>query len=79
MTYAPQVLVGRVLRDPVRVHVLQQVVAAEWLKERVNAGSIVRRDEGTVWKGIGRIGRRHWIILAAQVAVLGIGAVAVTV
>jgi hypothetical protein len=36
-TYGPEVLVRGVLGDPVLVHVLEQIVSAEWFEERANA------------------------------------------
>lgn len=56
VTYAPEILVRLVLRNPVRVHVLEQVVATKWFQESANAGAIVRRYECTIWQSIGGVG-----------------------
>jgi hypothetical protein len=56
VTYTPEILVRLVLRNPVRVHVLEQVVATEWFQESANAGAIVRRYKRTIWQSIGGIG-----------------------
>lgn len=69
-------MVGRVLRDPVRVHVLEEIVPAERLEESANARAIVSRDDGAIRQAIGGVWRRHWVVLAAQIAVLGVSPVA---
>jgi len=56
LTYTPEVLVWRVLRNPVRVHVLEQIVPTERLQEGANAGAIVRRYHCTVWKSSRSVG-----------------------
>lgn len=73
---SPEVGVGRALVDPVGVHVVEQVVAAEVLDEIVHAGALVRRHHGTVGQAVGGVGRRHRVVLARQVAVLRVRAVA---
>ena len=56
LTYTPEVLVRLVLRNPVRVHVLEQVIPTEWFQESANAGAIVRRYDCTVGQTIRGVG-----------------------
>ena len=72
----PEVSVGRALVDPVRVHPVDQVVAAEGLQERVDRGAVVVGDHGAVGEAVGRIRRGDRVVLALQVAVLSVRAVA---
>lgn len=73
---SPEGLVGRSLVDPVLVHVCQQVVLAKCLDERVDAGAIIRRNDGAVWKTICGIWTGLGVKLPAEIAVLSVGAVA---
>ena len=47
-TYCPEVLVWRVLGDPVFVHVLKQIVPAKRFEEGANAGAVVCWDDGAI-------------------------------
>jgi hypothetical protein len=75
-TYTPEILVGGVLRDPVRVHVLKKVVSAERFEEGANAGAVVR----WYYRAVGQPGcgvrRRYWVILTAEIAILSVRAIA---
>jgi hypothetical protein len=62
---APEARVVLVLRDPVVIHVFEQVVAAERLEEGSDVGAVVGGDEGAIGKPVGRVGRRNGVILAA--------------
>lgn len=73
---APEIRVRGALVDPVRVHPGDQVVLAERREERVDAGALVRGHHGAVGQAVGRVGRRRRVVLPAQVAVLGVAAVA---
>ena len=64
------------LGDPVVVHVFQEVVAAEWLEEGADVGARVGGHGGAVLEAVGGVGRRDGVVLAVQVAVLRVGAVA---
>jgi hypothetical protein len=73
---APEARVVLVLRDPVRVHVLEQIVAAERFQERADVGAGVRRNHGAVFETVGGIGGGNRVVLTRQVAVLRVGPVA---
>jgi hypothetical protein len=75
-TYSPEILVWRVLRNPVRVHVLKEVISAERFEESGNPRAVVRRDNCTIRQAVCRVRRRHGIILAAKVAILSVRAIA---
>jgi len=51
----PEGLVGGALVDPVRVHVVKQVVAAEIGDESIHAGALVRGDNGTIGEAVGGV------------------------
>ena len=46
---APETGVVLLPRDPVGVHVLQEVVAAKWLEEGADVGAVVGWDECAIW------------------------------
>lgn len=73
---APEVRVGRPLVDPVRVHPREQIHFAKRLEERADVGPLVRGHGGAVGQTVGRVGGRGRVVLSAQVAVLGVAAVA---
>jgi hypothetical protein len=73
---APETGVILVLRDPVVVHVFEQVVAAEGFKECADVGAVVRGDEGAIGEAVCGVGRGYGVILAIEIAVLRVGAVA---
>ena len=77
MTYTPEILVRRILRNPVRVHVLEQVVPTEWFQERADSRTVVCRNNCTICQTIGGVRRRHWVVLAAQIAVLSVRTIAI--
>lgn len=74
---APEPGVVLVLRHPVLVHVRQQVELAERLEERADAGPRVGRHRRAVRLARRGVGRRDRVVLAREVAVLRVGAVAV--
>lgn len=67
----PEVDVGSSLVDPVGVHVVEQVVAAE-VGDELADGCAVVGDYWSVWAGV--VGRLGWVgvVLAVGVAVLGV-------
>lgn len=69
---APESRVVLVLRDPIIVHVIEQIVLAEWLEEGADVGAIVSWDRDTVGLSSGSIGRWDWIVLASEIAILGV-------
>lgn len=68
----PEIGVGSSLVDPVCVHPIYQVVSAECLEEGVDCRTFPRRYYCSVGQRVRCIWRRHRIILAAQIAVLGV-------
>ncbi|KAJ8108241.1 hypothetical protein OPT61_g8307 [Boeremia exigua] len=68
----PESGVVLVLRDPVRVHVLEQVVAAKGLEEGPDVGAGIRGDDRAVGEARGGVGGGYGVVLACQVAVLRI-------
>jgi hypothetical protein len=62
--------------DPIRIHVREEVVSAEGLEEGTDVGAVVWRDESAVRQPSGSVGRGNGVVLAGEVAVLGVGAVA---
>lgn len=62
--------------DPVGVHVVKEVEATKGLKEIADIGAIVGWDDSTVGESIGGVGRWDWVVLASQVAVLSVAAIA---
>lgn len=70
----PELVAGLSLRDPVRVHVLKEIIPAELLDEVGDAGAIVGGHLRVGSRPVGDIGGRETVILAGQVAVLGCGA-----
>lgn len=67
---APEVRVRCALVDPVRVHPVEQVVAAERLEERPDVRALIGRDKRAVREPGGRVGGRDGIVLPLQVAIL---------
>ena len=53
---APEAGVVLVLRNPVCVHVLQQVVAAEGLEESADVGARVGWNNGAILQAVGGVG-----------------------
>jgi hypothetical protein len=72
----PEVGVGSSLVDPVSVHPLDEIVGAKIFEESADIGALVGRDDGTVGQTGGGVGRGSGIVLTAQIAVLGVGAIA---
>ena len=60
----PEPCVILVLRNPVLVHILKQIVLSEWLEKRADVGARVRRDNGTVWRPGRSVRRGDGVILA---------------
>jgi hypothetical protein len=73
---APETRVVLLEGDPVRVHVREEIVPTERLEERADIGAIVGRDKCAIGQTSGGVGRRNRVVLAVQVAVLCVGAVA---
>ena len=73
---APELPVGLVLGDPVLVHEGQEVQLAVPGEPLVDGLALVWRDGGAARLAVGGVGARRRVILAAQVAVLGVRAVA---
>lgn len=66
----PEAWVVLLPRDPVCVHVLEEIVPAEWLEKSANIGAVIGRYERSVGETIGGVWRWDWIILSSQIAVL---------
>ena len=73
---APEARVVLVLRNPVCVHVFEEVGAAKGLEEGADVGARVGEHGGTVREAIGGVGAWNGVILPAQVTVLGVAAIA---
>lgn len=58
------------------VHVCEQVVAPELGDPVANRLALVRRHDSAIGKAVGSVRRRERVVLAVQVAVLGVGAIA---
>lgn len=61
--------------DPIRVHILEQVVTAKGLEKRTNVRSSIGGDNGTIWQAIGSVRRGNRVILAVKITVLRVTAV----
>jgi hypothetical protein len=73
---SPEISIGARLCDPVFVHPREEVISAEGFEEGANVGTVVGRHDGAVWERIGSVGSRDRVILAREIAVLRVGAVA---
>lgn len=73
---APEPGVVLVLSNPVLVHPSEEIVLSERLEESTDIWARVRWDGGAVGFAVGRVGGRDGVILAGEIAVLGVGAVA---
>ena len=74
---SPKVGVWLALVDPERVHVVEQVITAEGdYAEGVNGRSCPRRDDGAIGLPVLCLGRGRVVVLAVQVAVLRVAAIA---
>ncbi len=72
----PEVGVGRTLVDPIRIHPAEEVVLAEWGEEGVDTWALIGWYGGAVGKTSRGVGAGSWVVLAGQVAVLGVAAIA---
>lgn len=73
---APETRVILILSDPVRVHVFQEIVAAEGLQKGANVGPFIGRHNSAVLEAICRVGRWDRVVLTGQVTILGVTAIA---
>jgi hypothetical protein len=73
---SPQDVVGTGLGDPVLVHPREEIIAAKGLDEGVDTGTVVGRHDGAVGKAVCGVWSGDWVVLAREIAVLGVGAVA---
>lgn len=67
----PKVIVWAALRDPILIHVLQEVVFTKWLEESPDIWPLVRRHRSSIGQAIRCIWRRRRIILSVEIATLG--------
>jgi len=74
---APEPRIILVLRNPVCVHILQQILLAKWLQEGTDVGSRVGWNEGAIRRASRGVWRRDRIVLAVKIAVLRVAAVTV--
>ena len=70
----PEFVVWGSLVDPVLFHPCQEVVFAKWLDQGLNTGTLVRWDDGAIGQGVCGVGRGRSVVLAREVAVLGVRA-----
>jgi len=74
---SPKVRVWPALINPERVHVVEQVVAAEGDDaESVDGRTCPRRNDGAVREPVLCLGRGRVVVLAVQIAVLRVAAIA---
>lgn len=74
---APEVSVRTGLADPVFVHPCKQIILAEGLEESADIRAGVWGHHSAVLLAVGSIRRRDRIVLAAEIAVLRVRAIAV--
>jgi hypothetical protein len=69
-----ELMVWSSLVDPIFVHPCQKVKFTKCLNERLDAGALVRWDDGTVGQRVSGVRRRLSIVLSREIAVLGVRA-----
>lgn len=62
----PEIAVGLALRNPVFVHVGEEVVFAEGCEEGRYGGPLVGGDGGTVGEAVGCVGGGERVVLSAS-------------